>query len=86
MSGEARLAQSHLRREVRTALELAIAALAPPPVVDRLAATSGILEALEALPSDVPPVRALAESLPRRAQEALRAWREWRAARGLEGV
>lgn len=86
MSAETTWTRRQLRREVRTALELAIAALAPPPVIDGLAAASGLLEALEDLPPDVPPVRALEGSITGRAQSALAAWRKWQATRGLGDV
>ena len=36
---------NHLRREVRTALELAILELASPELVDRLAGLAGLLDA-----------------------------------------
>lgn len=41
----------HLRREVKTALELAVAALAHAEVMDALATTAGLLEALNEFPS-----------------------------------
>jgi hypothetical protein len=77
----ARPERTHLRREVRTALELAIVALAPPKVVDRLASAAGLLEALEELPADTRPVRDLASSIAARATEALDAWHAWRPQR-----
>lgn len=80
------LDRRHLRRETRTSVELAIAALAPRPLVDQLAAVAGILEALDELPTDAAPVRAMTASIVARANAALEAWRTWRAARGLEGV
>lgn len=67
----------HLRREVRTALELAIVALAPKDVVERLAPAAGLLEALAELPLDAAPVAALAAPAIERAREALDAWRRW---------
>ena len=54
-----RLDLSHLRREVRTALELAIIELAPNDIVDGLATVSGILEALAELPASSAPALAL---------------------------
>jgi hypothetical protein len=71
---------------MRTAVELAIAALAPPPLVDQLAAVAGILEALDELPTDAAPVHAMTTSIVARGHAALEAWRAWRAARGLEAV
>lgn len=73
--------RTHLRRDVRTALELAIVALAPPRVVDQLASAAGLLEALEELPADTRPVADLVESIPARAAEALDAWHAWRPRR-----
>src|SRR4051812_31160625 len=52
------LSLSQLRREVRTALELAVAALAPTPLVDELATAAGLLEALAQFPHDAAPVLA----------------------------
>jgi hypothetical protein len=83
---ETELDRRHLRREMRTAVELAIAALAPTALVDQLAAVAGILEALDELPTDAAPVRAMTASIVTRAHASLEAWRAWRAARGLEGV
>ncbi len=68
----------HLRREVRTALELAIVALAPPKLVEELAIAAGLLEALEDLPGDSIPVRDLGDAIAGRANQALDGWYEWR--------
>lgn len=68
---------SHLRRDVRTALELAVVALAPGELVDRLAASAGLLEALIELPADGAPVIALIPNLVTRTQKALGDWRKW---------
>ena len=68
----------HLRREVRTALELAVVALAPTKLVDELAAAAGLLEALEELPADSLPVRDLADAIAGRAAAALDEWDAWR--------
>jgi hypothetical protein len=67
----------HLRREVRTALELAVVALAPEALVERLAAAAGLLETIAELPLDAAPIAALAPRAIKRAQEALAAWRRW---------
>lgn len=67
----------HLRREVRTALELAIVALAPEDLVERLAAAAGLLETIAELPLEAPPIAALAPRAIKRAREALDAWRRW---------
>jgi len=68
---------SHLRREVRTALELAVVALAPTELIDRLAAVAGLLEALIELPPKSPPVIALAPKLIERSGLALEDWQDW---------
>lgn len=76
----------HVRREVRTALELAIVALAPPPLVDRLATAAGLLEALDELPSDTGQARELAGTTVAHASQALNDWNDWRASRLPEPV
>jgi hypothetical protein len=68
---------NHLRRETRTALELAVVALAPTDLIDRLAAVAGLLEALVELPSNSPPVIALVPTLTTRARGALEDWKKW---------
>lgn len=68
---------SHLRRESRTALELAVVALAPPELVDRLAISAGLLEALAELPTDSVPVMALVPKLAVRTRAALDEWQKW---------
>jgi|GEM_PF-1378866 len=68
---------SHLRREVKTALELAVAALAHAEVMDGLATAAGLLEALNEFPKSSAPVLA---TLPRAidlAESSLQAWRDW---------
>ena len=70
---------SHSRREVRTALELAVVTLAPAELVDRLAAAAGLLEALGELPTDSAPVIALVPSVQSRTKNALDDWQEWQA-------
>jgi hypothetical protein len=76
---------SHLRRDARTALELAVVALAPSTLVDELAATAGLLEALVELPSNSPPVVALVPKLLKRTREALEAWQDWQAKHLVKG-
>ena len=61
------LERRHLRREVKTALELAIVALAPAELLDELASVAGMLEAVSELPEDSPPALAL---LPRTIERA----------------
>lgn len=68
---------SHLRRETRTALELAVAALAPEALIDRLAACAGLFEALGELPAGTPPVVALGPRLAARSRAALDEWARW---------
>jgi hypothetical protein len=75
--GETPLDLRHLRREARTALELAIVALAPADLIDQLAAAAGLLEAINELPADSPPALALAPKAAARARSALDAWREY---------
>jgi hypothetical protein len=72
------LSLSHLRREARTALELAVVALAPSGLIDRLAAAAGLLEALIELPANSPPALALVPGLVERARQALDDWQTWR--------
>jgi hypothetical protein len=84
-SGESELDLSHLRREMRTALELAVVTLAPGPVTDRLAAAAGLLEALVELPPNSPPVIALVPRVVKRSKDALERWQTWRAKHPLGG-
>ncbi len=73
---------THLRRELKTALELALAAMAPNDVVDQLATSAGLLDALLEFPRDAPPTIA---TLPRAlslAEGGLSAWHEWQERRG----
>jgi hypothetical protein len=67
----------HLRRESRTALELAIIELAPSDLIDGLAVVSGLLEALAELPIDSAPAIALGPASADRARVALEAWHAW---------
>lgn len=71
----------HLRREVRTALELAVVALAPTPLIERLAVVAGLLEALTELPVDSAPVMALAPDIRQRGTRALEDWQRWQGER-----
>jgi len=74
---ETQLDLSHLRRETRTALELAIVALAAPDLIDRLAAVAGLLESLVELPADAPPVVALVPKVVKRSRAVLADWDRW---------
>jgi hypothetical protein len=67
----------HLRRETRTALELAIVELAPNDLIDRLALVAGLLEALTELPSESAPAIALGPGTVDRARDALAVWHAW---------
>jgi len=70
---------SHLRREARTALELAIVALAPDALLEALATSAGMLEAVSELPADSSPVVALMPRLVERAKRTLSQWSAWHA-------
>ena len=67
----------HLGRELKTAVELAVVGLAPQPLVEKLAAIAGLLEAVGGLPADSPPVMALLPKLVVRAAAAQKEWSEW---------
>jgi len=75
---ETRLDVNHLRREARTALELAVVALAPWELIERLAAAAGLLEALGELPTHSPPRVALVPKVLTHARNALEEWQKWR--------
>ncbi len=68
----------HLRRDVKTALELAIVAMSPAEIVESLALSAGFLSALDELPLDSPAVAALLPGVDRRAHAALDGWATWR--------
>ncbi|MEJ7597825.1 MAG: hypothetical protein WKG01_07960 [Kofleriaceae bacterium] len=72
-----RLDLTHLRRESRTALELAIIELAPTDLLERLALVTGLLEALDELPADSAPAIALGPPTADRARAALTSWTAW---------
>ena len=76
-ASESGLGLSHLRRETRTALELAVVALAPSELLERLAAAAGLLEALIELPANSPPALALVPGLLERTRASLDAWQAW---------
>lgn len=76
-----RLDLAHLRREARTALELAIVDLGPTDLIERLALVTGLLEALTELPDDSAPAIALGPSTADRTRDALARWRAWSANR-----
>jgi hypothetical protein len=76
-TSETALDLPHLRRETRTALELAIVALAPSELIDSLAVSVGLLEALVGLPTDSAPVVAIVPVVVARAKSALLSWSRW---------
>jgi hypothetical protein len=66
-----------LHREARAALDLAVVALAPLPLIEHLALAVGLLESLGALPADSPPVLALVPKTIDRSKRSLDDWRSW---------
>jgi hypothetical protein len=80
------LRANHLRREVKTALELAVASMSPSEIVDRLAIAAGLLEALAEFPPDATPVVATGPRAVAIGDEALKAWRAWEAKPGRKGL
>jgi hypothetical protein len=68
---------AHLRQEARSALDLAVVALAPSALVERLAAAVGLLESLSELPADSPPVMAMVPKTLTHATKSLDDWRAW---------
>lgn len=70
----------HLRREVKTAVEMAIVELAPAKLVERLASVAGLLEALSELPHNCPPALALTPTVTASGKAALAEWRKWEQA------
>jgi hypothetical protein len=83
-SGDA-LRANHLRREVKTALELAVASMSATEIVDRLAIAAGLLEALAEFPPDAAPVVATTPRAVAIADEALSLWRAWESKPGRKG-
>ena len=71
----------HAQRDVATALELALAALAPGSLIESLACAAGLLNALIDLPLDSEPMRAWAAGTIERAEHSLHGWRAWAAER-----
>ncbi len=69
----------HLAREVKTALELALAAPAPSDLVDRLAIGAGLLDAITDMALDETAASPIVSRTVERATEALAAWLRWRA-------
>jgi hypothetical protein len=70
-----------VRREVRTALELALVAMAPNAMVERLAMATGFLIGLRELPLDTEALRVRATEAVTRGEQCLEEWRRWEANR-----
>jgi hypothetical protein len=68
----------HVSRELKTALELAIVALCPSELLERLALMAGLSDAMLELPLDSPAVAALVPGLDAKAHAALDEWERWR--------
>ena len=66
-----------LRQQARTALDLAIVALAPSQLIERLALAVGLLESLGELPADSPPVITLVPKAEACAKSSLDDWHAW---------
>jgi hypothetical protein len=71
----------HLHREVATALELALVALAPSSIIESLANAAGLLGALVELPLDNEALSLWANDAVGRAEQTLTAWKTWQADR-----
>jgi hypothetical protein len=69
----------HLSREIKTALELALAALSPTPMIEELALAAGLLDAFSELAVDERTPHPLLQQTVERAELALRTWHRWRA-------
>ncbi len=76
-SADTRMDLRHLRRDARTALELAVVALAPERVVDPLALAAARRVALAARPADCATVVAMLPRVVTRARSALADWQTW---------
>jgi hypothetical protein len=73
-----KLEVTHLTREIKTALELAIAAFAPNEVIDNLAIVAGLLDALDSLALDQNDTPLFVSTLDR-GNFALIGWNKWRS-------
>ena len=82
---KAGLELNHLKRDVKTALELAIALLAPTLLVDALATAAGLLEALGQFPRGSAPVLANTPRATELSSAALGEWQKWQAIARLKG-
>jgi hypothetical protein len=68
-----------LSKDVKAALQLAIAGLAPTALVDELATAAGLLEALAQFPLDAAPVVANSPRLIEMSNRALGDWQQWQS-------
>jgi hypothetical protein len=71
----------HQAREVATALELALAALAPNSIIEPLASAAGLLTALQELPLESETLVVWARQAIERAERSLAAWQDWESER-----
>jgi hypothetical protein len=76
-AGDTHKELAQLRHEARAALDLAVVALAPALLIERLALAVGLLESLVELPADSPPVLALVPKTIARSKSSLDDWRGW---------
>ena len=76
-AGDTQKELAQLRQEARVALDLAVVALAPSPLIERLALAVGLLESLGELPADSPPVLALVPKTIAGSRSSLDDWRSW---------
>jgi hypothetical protein len=71
----------HQAREVATALELALAGLAPNSIIEPLASAAGLLTALQELPLESETLVVWAREAIERAEQSLAAWQDWESER-----
>jgi hypothetical protein len=76
-AGDTQRELAQLRQDARVALDLAVVALAPSQLIERLALAVGLLESLGELPADSPPVVALVPKTIARSKSSLDDWRSW---------
>jgi len=73
----------HLARELSNALELALVGRAPDPLVEKLAAATGLVVALGELPLDTDSLRVWANEAIIRSERGLVEWSAWEQDRKL---
>jgi hypothetical protein len=76
-AGETQKELAKLRHEARAGLDLAVVALAPSQLIERLALAVGLLESLSELPANSPPLVALVSKTIARSTSSLDEWRSW---------